>query len=189
MRGEALRRAFGAHRRLVVGLLVGLLANVAVYVAFVYPLSQRVANVEQRNAQAEAALAGARADYERAEGTLTGRDRASAELATFYEDVLPAGLSSARRVTQLRLRQLAREVNLEFERDTYEPVIERNSALTRLRITMILSGSYQDMRAFLYQLETAPEFVVIDNVELSEGAEGGTLVVSLELSTYYRGMP
>jgi hypothetical protein len=28
--------------------------------------------------------------------------------------------------------------------------------------------------------------VVIDNVELAEGAEGGNLVVTLELSTYYR---
>jgi Tfp pilus assembly protein PilO len=50
----------------------------------------------------------------------------------------------------------------------------------------MLSGTYADMRAFIHQLETAPEFVVIDNVELTEGAEGGVLGLTLELSTYYR---
>ncbi len=43
------------------------------------------------------------------------------------------------------------------------------------------------MRNFIHQLETAPEFVVIDNVLLAEGADGnGALEVKLELSTYYR---
>jgi hypothetical protein len=33
---------------------------------------------------------------------------------------------------------------------------------------MILSGSYAAMRTFIHQLETAPEFVIIDNVSLAE---------------------
>ena len=44
----------------------------------------------------------------------------------------------------------------------------------------------EDASALRHALESAPEFVVIDNVELAEGAEGGNLVVTLELSTYYR---
>ena len=52
---------------------------------------------------------------------------------------------------------------------------------------MVLAGTYADMRDFIYQLETAPEFVVIDNVQLAEGGDGsGSLVVTLDLSTYYR---
>ena len=50
----------------------------------------------------------------------------------------------------------------------------------------MLSGTYPEMRDFLYQLETAPEFVVVDNVQLAEGSEGGGLVLTLDLSTYYR---
>jgi hypothetical protein len=42
------------------------------------------------------------------------------------------------------------------------------------------------MRAFIHALETAPEFVVIDNIELGQGADGGPLSVTLQLSTYYR---
>jgi Tfp pilus assembly protein PilO len=184
------RRLITEHRRIVLPLGVALVVNVLVYALVVYPLSQRVANVEQRNQAAEAALRAARAEYAQANGTLTGKDRASTELATFYKDVLPPDLSGARRLTQLRLQQLARQSGLTFERAGYNPVPERNnSSLTRLNISMVLSGSYANIRTFIYQLETAPEFVVIDNVSLSEGADAGQLSVTLQLSTYYRNSP
>jgi hypothetical protein len=51
---------------------------------------------------------------------------------------------------------------------------------------MVLTGTYSDVRAFIHQLETAPEFVVVDNIELGQGADGGPLGVTLHLSTYYR---
>ena len=182
-----LRRAAAEHRRIVVTLTVALVVNVLVYILVVYPLSQRVANIEQRNQAAAQALALARVEHGQAQGTLTGKARASAELATFYRDVLPQDLAGARRLTYLRLARLAREANLEYERSTYEPVTEDDSTLTRLQIQMVLSGTYAEMRDFIYQLETAPEFVVIDNIQLAEGSEGtGSLVVTLDLSTYYR---
>ena len=45
--------------------------------------------------------------------------------------------------------------------------------LHKLKINMALSGEYRDIRAFLHALETAPEFVVIEDVSLSEGAQSG----------------
>jgi len=182
-----LRRVLAEHRRVVVPLLVLLVINALVYALFVFPLAQRVANVEQRNDAAGQALTAAQADFAQANGTLTGKDRASTELATFYKDVLPPDLSGARRLTQLRLRQLARQSDLMFDRDQYEEVEIRDSTLRRLRIRMVLTGAYEDMRTFIHQLETSPEFVVIDNVELGGGADNaGAQVVTLEMSTYFR---
>lgn len=188
MHGMSLvRRVAAERRRVILALTAALAVNIVVYGAVVYPLSQRVANVEQRNAAAEQALAAAQREHGSATGALTGKDRAAAELATFYRDVLPADLAGARRLTHLRLAQLAREANLRYDRVQAEPVEERNSTLTRLKIEMVLVGSYADMRTFIYQLETAPEFVIVDNVELSEGGDrGGALEVTLQLSTYYR---
>jgi Tfp pilus assembly protein PilO len=181
------RRALAEHRRFVVPLVIALAVNVLVYVFFVFPLAQRVANVEQRNQQAGQALTAAQADFAQANGTLTGKDRAATELATFYKDVLPPDLSGARRLTQLRLRQLARESDLMFDRDQYAEEEVRDSSLRRLRIRMVLSGDYEDMRTFIHQLEAAPEFVVIDNIELAGGADNSNAqVVTLEMSTYYR---
>ena len=181
------RRALAEHRRFVVPLVIAFVVNVLVYAFFVYPLAQRVANVEQRNQQAGQALTSAQAEFAQANGTLTGKDRAATELATFYKDVLPTDLSGARRLTQLRLRQLARESDLMFDRDQYAEEEVRDSTLRRLRIRMVLSGDYEDMRTFIHQLEAAPEFVVIDNIELAGGptATDGQ-VVTLEMSTYFR---
>jgi Tfp pilus assembly protein PilO len=181
-----IRRVVREHRRAVVPLAIALAINIVLYAAVVYPLAQRVANIEQRDRTAEEQLLSAQREHAQAAGTLTGKDRAAAELATFYTDILPSDLAGARRLTHLRLAQLARESNLKFLRATFAPVVERNKTLTRLKIEMQLSGSYADMRAFIHQLETSPEFVVIDNVELGEGNEGGPLNVTLRLSTYYR---
>ena len=187
LRRETLtQRVIREHRRVVVPLAIALGVNVVVYVAAVYPLSQRVANIEQRDRTAEEQLLAARRDHAQATGTLTGKDRAAAELATFYKDVLPQDLAGARRLTQLRLAQLARQSKLKFVRATFEPVNEDKRTLTQLRIEMVLSGTYSDVRAFIHELETAPEFVVVDNIELGQGAEGGPLSVTLHLSTYYR---
>jgi Tfp pilus assembly protein PilO len=182
-------RVIAEHRRAFVVLGGLLLLNVLVYAVVVYPLGQRVANIEQRDRSADQSLAAARADYAQANGTLTGKDRANTELQTFYSDVLPTSLASARAATHLRLPQLARQSGLRYERSTTKEVEVRGSTLRRLQIEMILSGSYADMRTFIHQLETSPEFVVIDNVALGEDdTDGGGLVVTLQLSTYYRAM-
>ena len=187
LRRETLtQRVVREHRRVVLPLAIALGVNVVIYIAAVYPLSQRVANIQQRDRTAEEQLLAARRDHAQATGTLTGKDRAAAELATFYKDVLPQDLAGARRLTQLRLAQLARQSNLKFVRATFEPMNESKRTLTQLRIEMVLSGTYSDVRAFIHQLETASEFVVVDNIELGQGAEGGPLSVTLHLSTYYR---
>ena len=181
------RRAVAEHRRLVIGLGAAVGLNVLLYAVVVYPLSERVANVEERDRAAEQALADARAEHGQASGMLTGKSRASAELTTFYNEVLPQDLAGARRLTYLRLARLARDANLDYQRGTYAPVVENGSTLTRLQIQMVLSGTYTNMRGFIHAMETAPEFVVITNVQLAQGADGGgSLVVTLDLSTYYR---
>ena len=182
-----LRRIVAERRRTLTTLALLLVANVALYALVVYPLGQRVANIEQRDQAAEQGLRTARAEHAQATGTLTGKDRAATELATFYRDVLPADLSGARRLIHLRLLQLARQSGMEFQRWEFERVEDRESTLSSLRTEMILSGSYNDMRTFIHQLETAPEFVVIENVSLAEeDANAGALVVTLQLATYFR---
>jgi hypothetical protein len=184
--GALLQRVIRENRRVVVTLAIALGVNIVLYAAVVYPLGQRVANIEQRDRTAEDQLRAAQREYSQATGTLTGKDRAAAELATFYKDVLPADLAGARRLTHLRLAQLARESNLKFLRATFESVPPRDGTLVQLKIDMALEGSYANVRAFIHQLETAPEFVVIDTIELGQGATGGPLGVTLHLSTYYR---
>jgi len=181
------RRVVAEHRRAVYILVAGFMVNFVVFAFLVYPLRNDVANVEQRTRTAEEALAAARSDHARASGTLTGKDRAVKALDTFYTSVLARDQTAARRLTYARLPELAAKASLEFERRTYDPVIERGSNLTQLHVSMDLRGSYADVRSFIHEVEAAPEFVVIDRVGLSEGGTvDGLLRLTLELSTYYR---
>jgi Tfp pilus assembly protein PilO len=181
------RRVLREHRRLVVPLTIALFVNVVAYAFFVYPLSQDVANIAQRDAAAERDLAAARQEHANATGTVTGKDRAAQELARFYKDVLPRDHAAARRLTT-RVQRIAKRFNVEFYSATVSaPARARESSLVRFTSRLELSGRYQDVRTFIHELETAPEFVVIDDVSLSEEYdEGGQLELTLQLSTYYQ---
>jgi hypothetical protein len=183
------RRVFAENRKPIIWLAAGLAVNVLVYAFGVYPLSQRVANVSERNDTAARALAAARLENEQASGALTGKDEAMTKLAKFYTEVLPPTLASARQLTHLRLAQMARMHNLRYGRASAEPILGKESKLTQLKVDLSLGGSYAGVRAFLHDLETAPQFVVIDNVVLAESDSDDRVELTLALSTYYRSTP
>ena len=181
------QRVLAEHRRVVYALAAGIVINILVFAFLVYPLQSDVANVEQRTRAAESALAAAQAEFGRANGALTGKDRALKELDTFYRSVLAKDLTGARRLTFARLAQLAAKSSLDFERRRYEPVVERGSNLTRLKVSMELMGNYADVRDFIHEIESSPEFVVIDEINLAEGSQGDSILrLTLQLSTYFR---
>jgi Tfp pilus assembly protein PilO len=180
------RRVVQEHRRAVVLIAVGFVVNVLLYVFVVRPLNQSVATVEQRTVAAEQAKTGAQTEFNKANGTLTGKERASNELKTFYSMVLAQDLSGARRLTYGRVQRLAQENRLEYQGSRYEPVEERGSTLTKLKVNVVLTGTYNNLRSFIHAIESAPQFVVIENISLAEGSNEGTLRLAMDLSTYYR---
>jgi Tfp pilus assembly protein PilO len=182
------RRIAREHRRIIVPLVIALLVNVAAYALVVYPLSQAVGSIEQREAAAVRELDAARQEHAAASGTLTGKDRAARELERFYAEVLPRDFQAARRLTHARLPMLADQLGLEYDSARLDPpASERESSLARVKTTVELAGSYADIRTFVHQLETAPEFVVIDTVRLAEvDEESGMLDLTVQLSTYFR---
>jgi Tfp pilus assembly protein PilO len=191
MRGagrQLVRRIAAEHRRILVPLAVALAVNVAAYALIVYPLSQRVANIEQREVAAARELRAARQEHAQAAGTESGKERAQRELERFYNEVLPRDFSAARRLTFERVPQLAAQFDIAVERRTNEASDQaRDSVLVPYRTRVELAGRYSDIRTFIHELESSPEFVVIDNITLSEeDGESGLLELRLDLSTYYR---
>jgi hypothetical protein len=180
------RRVVQEHRRAVVLIASGLVLNLLLYAVAVRPWERSVANIKQSTEAAEQAKMAAETDFNRANGTLTGKDRASKELATFYSTVLAQDLSGARRLTFGRVQRLAEQFRLDYQGSRYEPVEERESTLTKLKASVELTGTYGNMRSFIHAIETAPEFVVIENISLAEGSNEGSLRLALELSTYFR---
>lgn len=183
-----LKRVLSEKRRLIWPLAVVLVANIAVYALVVYPLAQKVAMGEQEADAATASLASAKSEYANARATVTGKAQADEELAKFYKDVLPPDLSSARRMMFLPLEQLAEQTSLRGQRATQEPTAVRDSVLYKLTGTAVLTGDYRNIRQYIHKLETAPEFIVLENVFLaqSEAEEKRGITVTVQVATYYR---
>ena len=181
-------RILAEKRGLVWPLAIVLLANVAVFAIVVYPLAQKVAMGQQEADAANVALNNARRDYANARATVTGKAQADDELKKFYGDVLPPDLSAARRITYLPISQLAEESNLRVERRISDWTPIRESSLARFTQTTILTGQYSDIRRFIYALETRPEFVVVENLDLSQNENEASrgITVTLQIATYFR---
>jgi Tfp pilus assembly protein PilO len=182
------RRVVQEHRRAVMLLAAAFVVNVLLYLVVVRPWNQSVANIEQRTLAAEQARTAAQTEFNQANGTLTGKDRATQELDTFYSKVLAQDLSGARRLTYGRVQRLAQEYRLDYQGSRYEPVEERGSTLTKLKVNVELTGTYNNMRSFIHAIESAPQFVVIENISLAEGSNEGSLRLAVDLSTYYRSL-
>jgi Tfp pilus assembly protein PilO len=182
-----IRRIVSENRRVVWILAAALIINAALYVLLVYPLSQRVSSEQQQAGEATRQLVAARRAFESARGTVTGKKQADTELATFYRDVLPADLSGARRTMYPRLQQLAAAANLADFRLGFGQDNVTADKLRKLTATLNLTGDYTNIRRYLHDLETAPEFLVIESVSLTQDAEDeGNLMVTARVSTYYQ---
>ena len=86
---------------------------------------------------------------------------------------------------------LARKTNVRYEARHQEIEAARESSgksahLGRLKTRVVLQGDYENIRQFVYDLETAPEFVIIDDVSIAQTEANRPLSLTLELSTYYR---
>ena len=183
-------RVMAEKRHLIVPLVVGVVANALLYAVVVFPLGRQVTSAEaEANLQHEQ-LNRARVDYQSAKATVTGKQLADAALQTFYKDVLPADQSIARKLTYTRLAQLAKQAGVTLEHGVNGVKHEKGSTLSKLTTTYTLSGDYRDVRRFIYSLETAPEFIILENIGLSapsgEQAQGRALAMNLEIATYFR---
>jgi Tfp pilus assembly protein PilO len=184
-----IKRILIEKRALLVPLVLALLANVGVYVLVVRPLEAKSANEEDRAAAAAQALKSAERDVQQAQALVVGKSRADQELTTFYQKVLPESYSAAAwRLSFARIPSLARKANVKFEKRDTEPekATLKDQRFGRVKTRIVLQGEYENIRQFIYELESAPEFVIIDGVTLAQAEANKPLTLTLELSTYYR---
>jgi hypothetical protein len=187
---ELLRRVLTEKRSLMLTLVVALFVNIATYALVVRPRGVKAAGAADRAAAAAGAVNAAEMELAAARALVEGKRRADEELNAFYQRVLPADLSAARRMTYASLPALARRTNVRYEQRRASVDAPNDEArLGRFTIRMVLQGEYESLRNFIFQLESAPEFVIIDDVTLTESAANEPLTLTIDLSTYFRLRP
>jgi Tfp pilus assembly protein PilO len=182
-----LRRIYAEKRVILMPLGLALLANLLAYAFIVRPLAVKSAGAADRAAIAATARAAAEQEEAAARALVSGKALADEELDAFYRKVLPANLAAARRMTYSSIPALANRTNVQYRRRQYDPEeIQKGERLGRLNIRMELAGDYEDIRNFLFELESAPEFVILDEVSLTETGSENALTLLVSLSTYFR---
>jgi hypothetical protein len=181
-------RIFRERRRVIVPLLVLFVGNLLALVFVVWPLQRTVSGAEDSRNQAVFALDAARRREREAKGLGEGKVRAEAELKRFYNETLPRDLNQAVGVTSFWLGRVAEESRLLFRTGQWSRDLKREGPLTKVVGQVTLVGEYPDIRRFLYEVETALEFAVVERVELQQSATlaaGSRLEVALTIATYY----
>jgi Tfp pilus assembly protein PilO len=183
------RRVYEERRAIMLPLLVLIALDAAVLAIGVFPLSRVVGGLEADAQNANTNLLKARVFEKQTRDAVSSRSRADEELTRFYVDILPANASAARKVFSV-LQQTAATSGLRFQRSTYDETEVQGSRLIRMTQKVTLLGDYAGFRKFLYAAETAPEFVVIERVALSEAgdtrsANSAQLDVTLDVATYF----
>ena len=183
-----LRRIISEKRGIIVPLVLALLVNIGVYVLVVHPLAVKSETSADRAVTAAQARQAAERNFASAEALVRGKTLADQELTTFYGKVLPSSLDDARRMTYARLPALARKANMRLARRDAgtDADLERKSHLGRLKTQMVLEGGYENIRQFLFELETTPEFIIVDDVSLGQSETNKPVTLTVALSTYYR---
>jgi hypothetical protein len=180
-------RIFAEHRALIVALALGVIGNIAAYGLWVYPLGVKSAGAADRAAAATRSLQLAEREMAAARELVAGKSRADQELSTFFDKVLPADLPAARRLTYTTLPSLAHKSNVKMLDRRFDVAkLEKNARLGLLKIHTAWQCDYESFRQFIYALESASPFVIIDDVSLVQSDPAKPLTLVMELSTYFR---
>lgn len=183
---KLMQRIFVEKRLAITIVIIAVVVDIALYALVVLPGSVALTNARQRAELASSDLIAAEQALAMARTTVDGKLEADRELQNFYREILPSDLSDARGITFARLEEAAAQNNLLMERRSSSIDHEEGSRLVRLRMTMFLKGDYRDMRRFLSELETADDFIVIEEISLSQDdAAENTEALTLGLATYY----
>jgi hypothetical protein len=182
------QRILAEKRSLILPLGLAIVANIGVYAFAVYPLGVRSASAAERARAAAESLKAAQKDYDAAHDLIAGKSRADQELATFYDEVVPADESAARRMTYVPVVAIAAKNNVKFLSRNARPDLKdvKKTGLARLQTRIVFQCDYASFRNFMYELESAPEFMIVDEVTLSQSESGKPLALTIEMSTYYR---
>ncbi len=172
-------------RQILTAYLALAAANVLAYALLVRPRAQTHRRILAESAPARERLKEREAEVKAREDASAALDKAKADLESLRKDVLS---TRDRRMidVQLELARLARQFDINLQRVQYDNKKLEEEGLERFAMVVPLTGGYANLRKFLQAVETSDKFLVIEQVALATGHEGGVLLdLNITLATYF----
>ncbi len=172
-------------RTIVTVLLIGLVANVAAWLAIVRPTVERHRMLVQESDPQIKELVRREREVGQREAFLESLRAAENDLATLRQDVLSS--KQRRLVTvQLELAKLAQRFRINLRRVRYSTTYLEREGLEHLAMVVPLEGGYANLRSFIQAVESSDKFLLIESVVLDEAKDGGSLLqLNITLGTYF----
>jgi len=181
-------RGFDARRdggliAIVLGAIV--LVNAAVWYVAIRPVEQEITRLELDEQTADQARARSRRRLDalvRAHQSVTDRQQ---KVRVFYEKMLAT--RAERSVPfQRALGEVAREFGVRPQQVQIGFSGLPQEGIEVMALTFPIDGGYENLRRFLARLESLDQFLIVREVALQGGPEGGrTLRLSVSLETYF----
>jgi len=109
-------------------------------------------------------------------------------LETFYRDVLSTK-QERMPAFQRELRTIAEKFNINPETITYSKEIFEKDRIVKFAAGLPLSGSYENLRAFIDAVENSENFITIQYIQLTDSKEGGVILsLNIRVATYFFDM-
>lgn len=170
----------------VMGVFLGLiLLNLLFWIVFVRPQEAAIARLLELKQTADRQQAEAAKALQHLRGVHTHAGEVQAGVGQFYDAML-----STKRERMVPFQRALTTVGQEF-RVRPERVSVGNSDLPQEGLEVMafnfpLSGGYENLRQFLARLESLDQFLIVREVSLAGGNEGGrTLQLNIGLETYF----
>jgi Tfp pilus assembly protein PilO len=161
---------------LVISLAV---ADAGYYFLRAIPASMKVHRLEERLVEIDRKTASEAGQY----GLYSSYDSGIRQLGQF-KTMLPEKDDYIRVVD--KVYRLAKEDGMKSVSFGTAAKEVKEGDLIQVDLKMPVSGDYRDVRKFIYDIETSPLFLNIDNLSLSSEGDEGQITLTIALTTYMR---
>ena len=167
------------------GLLLIVVINIGVLLFVNRP---RLAEAENAD-QTTAALATRVERTEQSVATLRAKVERLNRNKTALEDFFSQDLASKRErlvTIQQEIHRIAQQFQVSLNQLNFDHEPVEGTNLVRLGVTIPLTGGYNNLRQFIYNVENSEKFLIIEQVQLQEAEQGGALLnLNIRLASYF----
>ena len=172
-----------SRRRRLAPLLVLVGLNTAVFAAYTFPRTLQVRSATSRADAARSEVDAARREVTELRGRADAITANAADAERFYTSVAPPRGELLAVLEDVE--RMAREPGLKPGTRAYSQGEGTDPRLARVKVTLPLEGSYEQLVGFLERAEKSKHFLTVDRIAL-RGEEEGSASLQVELSAYFR---
>jgi len=170
--------------RKVQALILLLIAMVAVDTGFYFlrtvPIKSNVSDLEERIRQGRQSLRSKQGDLRLYYCFETGCSRLDE-----FKKLLPARTQYIEVLK--KVYEMAKDDGMKTSSlGAQKKELEQEGDIVQINFTIPVSGSYKNVRKFIYDVETSPLFLNIDSLGLTSNPTTGDIALSIGLSTFMR---